>query len=165
MILIDLPNGEAIFLDANILVYHIGPDPILGPPSKALIHRVETQQISGYTSTAVLSEVAHKLMIHEAGAMFGWSSKIAQRLRQDPSAVRQLVRFHDAIAKIPQLGIRILTIPDAMIETAAMCSRQTGFLSNDALIVAVMQQNGLTNLASHDADFDRVSGLTRYAPA
>ena len=40
-----------------------------------------------------------------------------------------------------------------------------GLLSNDALIVAVMQANGLTRLASHDADFDRVPGLTRYAPA
>ena len=32
------------------------------------------------------------------------------------------------------------------------------------MIVAVMQTHGLTNLASNDADFDRVSGLTRYAP-
>ncbi len=34
-----------------------------------------------------------------------------------------------------------------------------------ALIVAVMQSHGLTNLASSDSDFDRVAGLTRYAPA
>lgn len=34
----------------------------------------------------------------------------------------------------------------------------------DALIVAVMQHHCLTNLASNDADFDRVSGITRYAP-
>ena len=32
------------------------------------------------------------------------------------------------------------------------------------LIVAVMQRQGLTNLASHDTDFDRVLGLTRYGP-
>ncbi len=31
--------------------------------------------------------------------------------------------------------------------------------------VAVMQAHGLTHLASHDGDFDRVPGLTRYAPA
>jgi predicted nucleic acid-binding protein len=30
--------------------------------------------------------------------------------------------------------------------------------------VAVMQANGLTKLASNDADFDRVPGITRYAP-
>jgi predicted nucleic acid-binding protein len=30
--------------------------------------------------------------------------------------------------------------------------------------VALMQHQGLTRLASHDADFDRVPGITRYAP-
>jgi hypothetical protein len=31
--------------------------------------------------------------------------------------------------------------------------------------VTVMQTSGLSRLASCDADFDRVPGLTRYAPA
>lgn len=34
----------------------------------------------------------------------------------------------------------------------------------DAKIVAVMQHHGLTDLASNDADFDRVPWITRYAP-
>jgi predicted nucleic acid-binding protein len=44
-------------------------------------------------------------------------------------------------------------------------SERHELLTGDALIVAVMQEHGLTNLASNDADFDRVPGLTRYAPA
>jgi predicted nucleic acid-binding protein len=32
------------------------------------------------------------------------------------------------------------------------------------LVVAVMRSNGLARLASSDTDFDRVPGLTRYAP-
>jgi predicted nucleic acid-binding protein len=79
--------------------------------------------------------------------------------------VGQLHKFHQEIAQIPRLGIRTLTIPESLIETAALLSIQTGLLSNDALLVAVMQQHGLAHLASHDADFDRVPGLTRYAPA
>src|SRR6266849_2322707 len=43
-------------------------------------------------------------------------------------------------------------------------SQQIGLLSNDALLVAVMQAHGLTKLASNDPDFDRVPGITRYAP-
>jgi predicted nucleic acid-binding protein len=39
-----------------------------------------------------------------------------------------------------------------------------GLLTNDGLIVAVMQANGLSNLASNDTDFDRVPGPTRYGP-
>jgi predicted nucleic acid-binding protein len=48
----------------------------------------------------------------------------------------------------------------------AAASRQRGQVTTrgDSLIVATMQAHGLTNLASNDGDFDRVSGLTRYAP-
>jgi predicted nucleic acid-binding protein len=51
-----------------------------------------------------------------------------------------------------------------MLSVAMSLSRQLGLLVNDALLVAQMNQQGLTNLASNDSDFDRVPGLTRYAP-
>ena len=63
-----------------------------------------------------------------------------------------------------QSRIRVLSIPIPLVATGTTISRQTGLLSNDALIVAVMQANGLTKLASADDDFDRVPGITRYSP-
>jgi len=48
---------------------------------------------------------------------------------------------------------------------AAVVSQSDGLLINDALTVALMRANGLTRIASEDADFDRVSGVTRYSPA
>jgi predicted nucleic acid-binding protein len=104
-------------------------------------------------------------MTYEASAKFGWTSKVVNRLRQDPSAVKQLHKFHLAIGEVPKLSIQILTIHPSLIETAGLLSIQTGLLSSDALILAVMQSSGLTHLASHDTDFDRVPGLTRYGPA
>jgi predicted nucleic acid-binding protein len=66
--------------------------------------------------------------------------------------------------EIPLLGIQVLTISPVLIAAAAAISQQTGLLSSDALIVGVMQTQGLTNLASNDSDFDRVPGIQRYAP-
>jgi len=54
---------------------------------------------------------------------------------------------------------------DSLVRAATTMSRQFGLLSGDALVVAVMRAHGLSHLASHDADFDRVPGITRYAPA
>ena len=59
----------------------------------------------------------------------------------------------------------MLPITPPLLTTAATLSQQIGLLTNDGLIVAVMHANGLSKLASHDTDFDRVPGLTRYAPA
>ena len=111
-----------------------------------------------------MSEVAHNLMAIEAATLFGWKSKAVPRLKQQPDKVKQLTRFLQAIQQTPQLGIQVLTIAPTLIDSAAAVSQQTGILTNDALIVAVMQANGLTKLASNDPDFDLVPGITRYSP-
>jgi predicted nucleic acid-binding protein len=51
-----------------------------------------------------------------------------------------------------------------MVEAATLLSQQHELLTGDALVVAAMRQQGLTALASGDGDFDRVPGITRYAP-
>jgi len=159
----DLRAGESIFLDANLLVYHFAAHPALAPPCTALIRRISKKEIVAFTSTHMLSEVAHRLMMYEASQAFGWKSKIVDRLKQQPNAILQLNAFRESIAKVPQLGIQVLTVPPHLVATAAGLSVQFGLLSNDALVVAIMQAQGLTNLASHDADFDRVRWLVRYS--
>jgi predicted nucleic acid-binding protein len=42
-------------------------------------------------------------------------------------------------------------------------SQQIGLLTNDAAVIAILQSNGLTKIASNDPDFERVPGITRYA--
>jgi predicted nucleic acid-binding protein len=139
-------------------------NPSSDPP--APIWRIEHQDLVGFTSTSVVSEMAHRLMTLEACALFGWTyAGIARRLRQHSAQVQQLRRFRQSIQEVPQYRIQVLTVAAGLIDACAALSQQTGLLHNDAVIVAVMQANRLTNLASHDADFDRVPGLTRYAPA
>jgi predicted nucleic acid-binding protein len=104
-------------------------------------------------------------MTLEAVAQFGWpAGGIAHRLQRHPDQLRQLTRFRQAVDEIPAFGIQVLPITAALVSAAAALSQQHALLSGDALIVAVMREQGLTHLASHDADFDRVPGLARYAP-
>ena len=162
----DLAPGSFVFLDANTLVYPFAPEPVLGPPCAELLRHVENEELVAFTATHVLSEAAHRMMAIEAIQKFGWPvAGIAQRLRRHPAQVQQLARFRQTVEKVLQSRIQVLAASPASIGVAAAVSQQTGLLSNDALIVAVMQGQGLTNLASHDADFDRVPGVTRYAPA
>ena len=69
------------------------------------------------------------------------------------------------MTRLEQSQIQVVAITAPLMARTAVLCQQFDLLTNDALIVAVMQHHGLTNLASHDADFDRVPGLTRYAPA
>jgi predicted nucleic acid-binding protein len=163
---LDLVAGDIVFIDANTFVYHFAPDPVWGGPCGRLLQRVQNQEIAGYTSAATLGEVAHRLMTIEARVRYGWTAgKVLLRLKQNPQAVQALTGFRAAVAGIVQSRIHILPVDSARIAAAAGVSQQTGLLSNDALMVALMQAHGLTKLASNDADFDRVPGIARYAPA
>lgn len=161
-----LQSGSAIFLDANILVYHLTAQRRFGTNCTALVKRVEQQDIAGFTSTHILTEIAHRVMLIEASTTFARPLPgMLKYLRQHPDEVQKLVQFRLALEQVLQTGIQVLTIAPSLLVPATIVSQQTGLLSNDALLVAVMQANALTNLASHDTDFDRVPGITRYEPA
>ena len=72
--------------------------------------------------------------------------------------------FRQAIDDLCIGQLQILTITPAMVQATAALCQQIGMLTNDAAVVAIMQANGLTRIASNDPDFDRVPGITRYAP-
>ena len=165
MTFVQIPTGTSVFLDANTLVYAIVAHATYGAACKTLLDRVEHQDLLGFTSSHVLSEMAHRLMTIEACDRFGWpAAGIANRLRCHPAEVQQLVFPRRALDEIAAAQVNGLPVLAAQVSRAADLSRQFGLLSADALLAVVMQDHGLTALASLDADFDRLPGITRYSP-
>ncbi len=162
----DIPTGAAVFVDANVFVYHFAPHPSLQAACQNLLERFASEELIGHTSAHVLTNVAHRMMTLEAVDRFNWPIPgIAQRMQRHPDQFRLLTRYRQAVDDIPAFGIQVVPITAARVSAAAAISQQFGLLSGDALVVAVMREHGFQHLASHDADFDRVPGLVRYAPA
>jgi predicted nucleic acid-binding protein len=63
MTLATLASGTAVFVDANILIYHIAAHPIFGAACTSFVRRIEQGDVQGFTATSVMSEVAHKAML------------------------------------------------------------------------------------------------------
>ena len=161
----DLVAGDSVFIDANTLVYHCTLDPTHGGACTDLLDRIGRGELNGFTSTHVLAEVAHRLMALESARRSGKpKTSTAKYLKSHLSDIQQLTAFRQAIEDLCVSNLSILTIPSNLIPTMTALSQQVGLLTNDALIVAVMQANGLSKIASLDADFDRVPGITRYSP-
>ncbi len=89
---------------------------------------------------------------------------LAVRLRKHHAEIPKLTVYRQAIIDLPHLRIQVLPLTQALVEAATLLSQQHELLTDDALVVSVMQQHGITSLASEDSDFDRVPGITRYAP-
>jgi predicted nucleic acid-binding protein len=136
------------------------------PSCKRLLERIDNQDIHGLTSAHVLGEMAHRVMTLDAAARLGRPlAGLANWLRRHPAEVQQLSRHRQAIDEVRSAKVEVLPVEGVDVSRAADLSAPFGLLFNDALIVVIMQRRGLTALASLDDDFDRVPGLTRYAPA
>jgi predicted nucleic acid-binding protein len=165
MTFLDLQSGDAIFLDANTLIYHFTNHPRYGAACTALVERVERQDFQGFTSAHCLADVAHRLMTIEAMGRMGWpAAGLAARLKKHHAEIPRLRLYQTATARVGQLGVRTLPVTEPLVLAATLCSEQFELLTGDALIVALMRQQGLSKLASEDGDFDRVPGITRFAP-
>src|SRR6266404_2633208 len=111
----DLLPRDALFVDANIFVYHFAPDPALQGPCGQFLQRVENQEIQGFTSTHVLAEAAHRLLTLEARTQFGWSSgKEVQRLKQNPTSMQSLTQFRTAIERVVQSRVSVLPVSSTL---------------------------------------------------
>ena len=105
------------------------------------------------------------MMTIEAADQFGRPfAGIVGWLQKHPASVQRLARFRQAIQEVPPYRIQVLAILPDLLDVAAAVTQQTGLLHNDSSIVALMKLHGMTNLASADTDFDRVPGITRFAP-
>jgi predicted nucleic acid-binding protein len=162
----DLTAGSSLFIDANIFVYHFTAHPQFGAAATDLLERIENGDLFGVTSTPVIADLYHRLMTLEANDVFGWPMQgIAHRLKRHPAEVQKLARYRQALDEISMLPLQLVAVTASLLSLAADVSRQYGLLCNDAVIVTVMHDRGLQQIASHDADFDCVPGIVRYAPA
>ena len=162
MNLADLRDGDRVFIDANIFIYHFGGRSV---ECKVLLERCAHRALLGYTSTPVLAEVLHRRMVAEAIATGLVTARTAvRRLAETPELVKQLTQYQDDVSKIPLMHLTILPHTLDMVQAGAEVRKRDGLLTNDSFVVACMRQQGLTQLATANGDFDRVDGLIIYKP-
>jgi predicted nucleic acid-binding protein len=148
MTLAAIEEGARVFIDANVFVYHF-----VGASSEctALLGRCETGEVQGSTSVLVLAEVCHRLMMIEAvERRLVAGGNVARKLARRPDVVRQLATHDASIQAIPAMGIEIVGVTETTIRLGLRHQGRYGLLTNDSLIVASMQQEGVRLLVTAD---------------
>jgi len=158
-----LPDGESIFLDANIFLYSAFDHPTFGIACRDFLTRVDQEEVHGYCSAYVLNEVFHKLMMSEIVDKFGVQAGVATNLfKQRPEIISEL---RDAWEEMDIINNINITILDGQIFPEFVdLSKKYRLLAMDSAHPAIMRRNGLTNLATNDADFKRVEDLKIWKP-
>jgi len=158
----EIARGK-VYVDVNVFYMYLRPDPAYLPIIRGFLGRIVQGDIEAYTSILTMDELFYRLLLARIKDVY--QRDPLQVLREDASgaiagcgseigvALRRLVR-------LPHLHLAAVTeddFPQMLGNITAF-----GLLPRDALHIAVMQRLGLNEIATDDADFDRVHWLQRH---
>jgi predicted nucleic acid-binding protein len=159
----ELRDGERVFIDSTIFIYHFTG---VSSQCRALLERCENNRLKGVSSTVVMAEVAHRLMMIEAvERKLVSGGNVAKKLRGKPEVVRELQVYQQQVERIPLIGIQIESLDLRVVLSSEKVRGKYGLLVNDSIIAATAMTAGIRALATADADFQKVSELDCFLPA
>ena len=159
----ELPDGERVFIDANIFLYHFGG---FSDQCDAFLQRCEDRRIEGFTSHTVMTEILHRLMIAEAiDKGFITPKNPVKKLKARPEIVKKLHGYYEHAQQIRSMGVHVLSIQKDLIEEQSYkIRREYGLLTHDSIILTTMFEHGISHLATNDLDFERVKAIRVVRP-
>ncbi len=158
----DIPSGARVFLDSNIFVYYFTARSL---DCKRLLERCDTGDILGLTGGHVILEVLHKLMTIEAVEKgLVTPGNVRRKLMDHPEIVSRLDVHHQQVRLIPLIGVAIFPVDSNLILDSQTHRQRHGPLTMDSVSLALMEQHGVSNIATLDGDFARVGGIRVYTP-
>ena len=161
----DIPAGATCFIDATIFYYHLVNTPPLSDDCSDLLVRVGADKIKGVTSTVALAEATHKVMLAEVVRQHSVTPQgLISRIKKHPELLDNLTEHQQVAALAQALKITVVPITIELLKRGAEISPQQHLLTNDSLMLAVMEKIGTSYLATNDDDFDATPGVIVYKP-
>jgi hypothetical protein len=159
-------DASEIFLDANVFLYELTAHSRWGQSCHQFIKKIEGGAISGFTSSAVIAEVVHKLMLLEACDRFHVQMHEAiDYLKRHFHKIKILNNYRNALEHIYNLpNLTILEITNSIFIQSHTLIRKYQLLSSDAVHAALCQVHNIQHIATNDKDFIRVRTLTVWQP-
>ncbi|HPD60966.1 MAG TPA: PIN domain-containing protein [Thermodesulfobacteriota bacterium] len=158
----NLKAGLEVFIDANIFIYHFTG---VSEECSRFLSRCEQEELKGVSSANVILEVLHRLMMVEAvNKNLVRPPNIVKKLKRSSKKVTALKDYFANIQNIIEMGIEIKSFSLETILKSQRIREKFGFLVNDSLIVASMEEDGIYDLATNDEEFTKIRGINVYRP-
>lgn len=137
-----------MYIDTNIVIYAISQDSKYGSGCTSWLERINKQEISAEASVLLLTECLHVLKS---------LNKIAVKKARKSIDIRMSL---NAIMSIP---IKWLELTPLVVLRASEFNYPLA--TGDALHIASMELNGITEILSADKEIDKVPGIQRIDPS
>ena len=162
----DIPHQATVMLDANIVVYALFPQVSYHAVCKALLARGARGEVQLRLTVSTAADILHRAMIWEflAQGQVQRSADAVTYLKQHPETVQELTRYKSILRDLTQAKFLILPLTYRELHGSRQYREQYGLMTNDSLMLAVMQRERIQYLATNDLDFERMPGIAVRRP-
>jgi predicted nucleic acid-binding protein len=155
----ELQEGEAMFIDANIFIFHVLSGSEYSEASTQLLERVERGEINAVTNVLVLNEVTFKILMAE---LSNYAKKfniwVARKLLKSKEiaekAYKPVKKYITYLRGLEMLEVAGITPRTAF--SSVEIGERYGLLPSDSFHLATMKERGIKFIVTDDEDFKRV---------
>jgi predicted nucleic acid-binding protein len=160
----EVASGTKVYVDANIFIYHFGATS-QDSSCTDFLAKIQKGEINGVCSILTIIEVSHRLMILEAVEKYKFKPREAvKKLKERPDLVEALYKHSECIERIYQMGLDILPVHADDTLESAFIRKEFGLLTNDSVSLVIMNNHGISDIATNDSDFERIDNLKVWKP-
>lgn len=156
-----VPNGSDLLIDTNVFVYGLSGS---SPQCKECLRRCSIEQVTGITLYEVVHEATHTFMLAEGRSRGLFARQGASYLSAHPEQVKLLTDYWVNTQRLLALNLVVLPMEEKIVIGAQQERFAAGLMTNDSIIVAAMREYGILNIATADAGFDTVGGISVFSP-
>ena len=163
--LAELPSRTLVFVDASVMIPAIAGQGAIGHECANCLRRAARGEILAFTSATAVSETVHRVIVTEAISRFNLTPREAvDYLKKHPDRVKTLHSHLSTVDEIENFGITVLPVTYQHLQISKAYRQSYGLMTNDSLMLAVMQARRLKHLATNDRDFNRVANIRVWSP-
>lgn len=168
MNLLEYSSPEHIFIDSNIFLDYVIPNPAYYNIAFDFLRKVECEDIHATITPAVLAEVSHILLLEKGAAILKNHNRniIINKIEFDSNfsnLCRNAVdKFNEFISKLD--GLQLIPVMPEDYFLASDLAREYNLMAFDALHLSAMRRAHIRNIATRDRDFERVEGIAVWSP-
>ncbi len=152
----ELPEGEKVFIDADVYLFNALDDSKYGESSTRFLEWVEQGEVKAVTNVLVLNEVAFKILMAE---LSNYSEKfniwIAKKLLKSKEtaekAYKPVKKYLTYLKGLEWL--EIVEITPRIAFSSVELGQRYGLLPSDSFHLATMKEFGIKFILTGDADF------------
>jgi len=155
--------GKKLMIDTNAFVYYLTDQ--CNNLTVEIFEAGVLGKLKLITTTRIVDELLFKMLLIKAAEIYGWKSKILEKLKKEPEKIKTLANVcRDVLEFLQTLNVEIVEVKKSTIFEIPEIMSEYGLIGNDAITFKIIQQRNLKYILTADEDFENIDEIVVLNP-